>query len=258
MFPLTHAYAIGRLVVEAGPLHLLGAIFPDAVLVNGLRWEQTHQAGAALHAYLAEHYPAGRPFAVGVISHGVSPQGLDYYGDQRYGPFERGYCFEEARPYAARVAAICRLPASMGLWKGHNFVEMALEWLLAQRDPALGRRVRQVLQEPAGLEELSPHLEAFFGPAGSPLGESLPAMLPFLALEPLTPQALAERYQRQVRLKHGVETIDVPAAAAMIEEIAAAIQPRCWAFLEDVLGRIAAMLQQEEWAAGPQDPTHTP
>lgn len=250
MFPLTHAYAIGRLVAKAGPLHLLGAIFPDAVLVSGLGWEQTHRSGAALYDYLSACYPAGRPFAVGVISHGVSPHGLDYYGDQHYGPFERGYCFEEARPYAARVAAICRLPEDMGLWKGHNFVEMALEWLLAQREPTLGRCLQEVLRSPAGLAELAPHLEAFFGPARVPLAESLPGMLPFLALEPLTPQTLAERYQRQVHLKHGVEAIDVPGAAALIEEIALAIQPRCWAFLEDVLGQIGSMLRREGWTAG--------
>lgn len=249
MFPLTHAYVIGRLLPAAGPLHLLGAIFPDAVLTNGLRWEETHGSGAALYTYLAERWPAGCPFAVGVISHGVAPPGLDYYGDRRYGACERGYCFEEARPYAARVAAICRLPLSMGLWKGHNFVEMALEWLLAQQDPALGSRVQRALEEPAGLQELAPHLEAFFGPARIPLVESLPAMLPFLALEGLTPEILAERYERQVRLKHGVETIQVQEAAALIGEIAAAIQPRCWDFLEDVLSRIGDMLVREGWTA---------
>lgn len=247
MFPLTHAYAIGRLVPAAGPLHLLGALFPDAVLTSGLSWERTHRSGAALYAFLSERYPAGRPFAVGVISHGTAPPGLDYYGDQKYASFERGYAFEEARPYAARAAEICRLPEEMGWWKAHNFVEMALEWLLARRDPHLGKRVREALEHPAGLEELAPHLEAFFGPGKVAPGESLSAMLPFLALEPVTPETLAERYQRQVRLKHGVEAIHTAEAAALIEEIAAAIQPRCWAFLEDALGDIREMLHREGW-----------
>lgn len=248
MFPLTHAYAIGRLVPASGPLHLLGAIFPDAILTWGLPWERTHRAGAALYAFLDEHYPTGRPFAVGVISHGSVPPGLDYYGDEKYGPFERGYAFEEARPYASRAAEICDLPEEMGWWKAHNFVEMALEWLLAQREPTLGAKVREVLEHPAGLEELVPYLEAFFGRGRVGLRESLPGMLPFLALEPITPETLAERYERQVRLKHGVEAIHTAQAAALIEEIATAIQPRCWDFLEDVLGKIGEMLRQKGWA----------
>ncbi len=255
MFPLTHAYAIGRLVGSPGPLHILGAIFPDAVLTNGLSWEQTHRAGAALYSFLAGRAPAGLPFAVGVISHGVTPPGLDYYGDQQYGDSQRGYAFAEAGPYSERVATICRLPASMGLWKAHNFVEMAIEWLLAEQHPALGGEVQHALGTAAStttapgadLAALSPHVAAFFGRPGLDLGAGLAAMAPFLALERITPSSLSERYQRQVRLKHGVEAIDVTGAAALIEEVAAAIQPRCWSFLEDVLGRIAALLDQEGW-----------
>jgi len=236
MYPLTHAYAVGRLVRPAGRLHVLGAIFPDTVLINGLAWEQTHHAGADLYAFLAARCPTGLPFAVGVISHGCTPPGLDYYGDRKYAAFERGYAFEEARPYAARVAEICHLPASMGWWKAHNFVEMAIEWLLARQHPHLRRRVQQALADPVGLD--SP---------GAELVGSLPAMAPFLTLETVTPATLAERYQRQVRHRHGVCAIEVARAAALIEEIAGAIQPRCWAFLEDALGRIAATLEREAW-----------
>lgn len=247
MFPLTHAYAVGRLGPSAGPLHLLGAIFPDAVLVNGLDWEQAHRCGDALYAFLQERAPAGRPFAVGVIAHGIAPAGLDYYGDQKYGAFEKGYAFEEARPYADRVAAICHLPATMGWWKAHNFVEMALEWLIARQHPHLGTQVEQALAQAGDQAFLSPHLAAFFQHTGPDLIQSLPAMLPFLSLDSITPASLAERYQRQVRLKHGVEAIAVEAAAALIQEVAAAIQPRCWAFLEDVLARIGAMLERNRW-----------
>ena len=254
MFPLAHVYAIGRLVPGPGPLHVLGAIFPDAVLTNSLAWEQTHRSGAALYAFLRGREPAGLPFAVGMISHGCTPPGLDYYGDEQYGSFERGYSFEEARPYADRVAEVCRLPAEMGWWKAHNFVEMALEWLLARRDPSLGRQLHEAFATAAEgpdahppLARLVPCLAAFFGQDGDSLLHSLPAMAPFLAMGEMTPDILAERYQRQVRLKHGVEAIEVGGAAALIEEIAVAIQPRCWAFLEDVLAQIQAMLRQEGW-----------
>lgn len=238
---------MGRLVREAGPLHILGAIFPDAVLVNGLGWDQAHQSGAALYAFLHERAPAGLPFAVGVITHGVTPAGLDYYGDQKYGAFEKGYAFEEARSYTDRVVTICHLPASMGWWKAHNFVEMALEWLLAVRNPGLEAQVQNAFARATELSFLSPHLAAFFDREGLDLVQSLPAMLPFLALERVTPAFLAERYQRQVQIRHGVETIAVDQAAALIEEVAAAIQPRCWAFLEDVLGQMGVMLESEGW-----------
>jgi hypothetical protein len=247
LFPVTHAYAVGRLVPTAGLLHILGAIFPDAVLINGLSWDRAHRSGAALYAFLREQAPGGLPFAVGMMTHGVEPAGLDYYGDQKYGDSEKGYAFEEARPYAARVAAICHLPASMGWWKAHNFVEMAIEWLIARQRPEMGVQVRQALAQAEDLAFLSIPLSAFFGHDGSDLLLSLPAMVPFLALDPITPMVLAECYQRQVRLKHGVETIEVDQAAALIEEIAGAIQPGCWAFLDDALGKIGAMLKAAGW-----------
>jgi hypothetical protein len=270
LFPITHAYAVGRLVPAAGPLHILGAIFPDAAPLaltrlaraeaapggrcagdgrgangaptNGLTWDQAHRSGATLYAFLRERAPAGLPFAVGMITHGVMPAGLDYYGDQKYGDLEKGYAFEEARPYA-----ICHLPAAMGWWKGHNFVEMAIEWLIARQHPQLGTQVAQTLAQAREFAFLSAPLAAFFERDGLDLLRSLPAMVPFLALDRITPAALAERYQRQVQLKHGVEGIEVDQAAALIEEVAGAIQPRCWAFLQDVLEKIGAMLEAEGW-----------
>jgi len=275
LFPITHAYAVNQIVPSAGRLHILGAIFPDAAplalarraqahaapgdrhtgdgsgvegaLTNGLSWDQTHRSGATLYAFLRERAPAGLPFAVGMITHGVEPAGLDYYGDRKYGDFEKGYAFEEARPYATRVATICHLPETMGWWKAHNFVEMAIEWRIAQQQPDLGLHVQKTLLQAEDLEFLSPHLTAFFGQDGTDLLRSLPAMVPFLALDPITPATLAERYQRQMRQKHGVEAIEVEQAAALIEEIADAIQPHCWAFFEDALGKIQVMLETEGW-----------
>lgn len=247
MFPVTHVYVIERLIPSAGPLHRLGGVFPDAVLTNGLPWARTHCSGAELHAFLEAQFPAGLPFAVGVISHGCLPQGLDYYTDERYNTGKRGYAFQQAEPYAARVARICHLPSDMGLWKAHNFVEMAVEWLIVQQHPGLGKRLRAAFLEPSLFSELGPYLGRFYECDGEALLRSLPAMLPFLALEEASPVVLAERYQRQVRMKHGVDAIELPEAAALIEEIASAIQPSCWAFLEDVLERIARMLRQEGW-----------
>jgi hypothetical protein len=73
-------------------------------------------------------------------------------------------------------------------------------------------------------------------------------MAPFLALEPITPVTLAEHYQTQVRQRHGVESIEVDQAAALIEEVAEVIQPRYGDFMEDVLAKISAMLKSEGWA----------
>lgn len=245
MFPITHAAAVGRLVPAAGPLHILGAIFPDAVLINGLSWERAHRSGAALYAFMRTRAPAGLPFAFGMMTHGVEPAGLDYYGDHKYADFEKGYAFEEARPYAARVAAICHLPEQMGWWKAHNFVEMAIEWLIARQHPDLGPQVEDALTRAVEFSFLSAPLAVFFEQDGMDLLRSLTAMTPFLALSPITPATLAERYQLQIRQKHSVEAIEVDQAAALIEEIAGAIQPRCWDFWEDVLGRMGEMLEVE-------------
>ncbi len=247
MFPATHVYVIERLVPSAGPLHRLGAVFPDAVLTNGLPWARTHRSGAGLYAFLAQEAPEALPFAVGVISHGCLPPGLDYYTDEQYGTGQKGYAFQQAEPYAARVARICRLPAAMGLWKAHNFVEMAVEWLIVQQNPGLGERIREAFQDVSLLVTLADPLGRYYECDGEALVHSLPAMLPFLALEQANPQVLAERYQRQVQLKHGVEAIELREAAGLIEEIAVAIQPGCWTFLEDVLGRIGDTLRQEGW-----------
>ncbi len=249
IFSLMHQFFASRILGELSAEARLGALFPDNGLLIGGDRNATHGSGARLYS-LAEGLAPGEDrrkladFARGSLTHGVEPPALDYYSDETYRGLERGYSFELARPYAERVAEICRLPTELGWWKAHNFVEMGTELVLARLWPELGSAASRLLADPEPLrgmvDLISQELEL-----GSPefILESFPRMLPFLVLEEVTPERLAVAYERQVRHRHDVKEIDLAAAAELLEECAADVGASFEEFLAYVEPRVAELME---------------
>lgn len=127
MFPLTHVHFAQMVFPEVNDLIVLGSIFPDTTVGNSLTYNQTHRQGERLYQYVKRKDPDFLPFVEGILTHGVEPGGLDYFGDEKYLDFEKGYCFEKARPIIDSTISVCNLPRRFGWWKAHNFIEMAIE-----------------------------------------------------------------------------------------------------------------------------------
>jgi hypothetical protein len=216
LFPYTHICFAGDVLGELNNEIVLGAVFPDTVIAGFLEHAQTHQQCGEIYRYFTE---AGlfNNFAAAAITHGTTPEGLDYYCDEKYLDFEKGYAFEMARPLVKKVVKCCRLPDRMGWWKAHNFVEMAAElWLYARRQEYHGYLARALDDRPL-IRALSRPLASFYGLSAAQMVESFPIYGECVLIAQVTPLDLAGKYGEQTARKHGIG-IDVPAAAEVIEE----------------------------------------
>ena len=220
MYPITHAWFARRVWGEPTDTTILGTMLPDTIIVSGLDWSLTHEPGFKVLAELASLGPSERDFAQGWLSHAVDPHGLDYFGDHDYPGTQRGYCFELALPYAGRAAEICGLPEDLGWWKAHNFVEMGIE-LLAARDWAEAAEACETALASAGRHDaIVERVSSMLGAHPDSIRRGYEGFACFLQFDDISAHGLARAYERQVRAKHGVGSIDRDGAAALIEECA--------------------------------------
>jgi len=216
MFPYAHICfardVLGRLNHEI----VLGAVFADTVIESPLTHEDTHRRAGELFAYLAG-LGRHRDFALGAVTHSVVPAGLDYYCDEKYLHYERGYAFETARPLVPRVISCCRLPEEMGWWKAHNFIEMSAELLIYRQRGEAYHLLRDALADQDRIAGLSKALSDFYQVPPVDLAASFPAYGSHILLDAVTPLTLAEKYNRQMVHKHDI-SIDITGAASLIDE----------------------------------------
>ncbi len=216
MFPYTHICFAGDIFGSLNDETVLGAVFPDTVIAGFLEHADTHRRCGDIYKYLAG---AGRftDFAAAAVTHGTVPEGLDYYCDEKYLDFERGYAFEMARPLVDKVIKYCRLPEKMGWWKAHNFIEMAAElWLYESRQEYRGYLAR-ALDNQNLIRDLAQLLAPFYGLTTAKMALSFPIYAECILLDEVTPMCLAGKYGEQTARKHGIK-VDVPGAANIIEE----------------------------------------
>jgi hypothetical protein len=231
VFPIAHVWLVERIVPEPTPAHRLGSVWPDMLFGSPLSHADSHQRGEPLLALARARQQAGLPgadefvaFVVGAVSHGSRPHGFDWYSDEGYGddPTARGYAFQRGRPLAAATAAACHLPADFGPWKAHNIVEMACERPLYAADPALADRFAAASADDALLDRVAAPLAEFYGQAAGALSACMRGFRQWWTA-PVSPEAQAAVYARQVTAKHGVPDPDVGALADLIERAGALI-----------------------------------
>ena len=216
MFPYTHICFAKDVLGDLNSEMVLGAIFPDTVIAGFVEHSDTHQQCGELHRYFTR-LGIFEEFATAAVTHGTCPQGLDYYCDEKYRDYAKGYAFEMARPLVNKVVKCCQLPEKMGWWKAHNFIEMASElWLYQHRQDCHGFLAR-ALDDKDLILALSEVLAPFYDISTVKMVMSFPIYGQYILTEEITPLKLAEKYSLQTTKKHGI-TIDVPGAATVIEE----------------------------------------
>ncbi|MFZ5640400.1 MAG: hypothetical protein ACOY4Q_06890 [Bacillota bacterium] len=240
MFPYTHICfardVLGRLNHEI----VLGAVFADTVICSPLAHEDTHRRAGELFTYLAG-LGRHRDFALGALTHSVVPAGLDYYCDEKYLDYERGYAFETARPLVPRVISCCRLPEQMGWWKAHNFIEMSTELHFYRHHNESYHLLRDALAEEELISRLSKVLAGFYGVPAADLAKSFPAYGSYVLLDEVSTRTLAEKYNRQMEHKHDI-SIDVTGAAGLIEKGLSLIKMSLPEFWRHCTGQVKKLL----------------
>ncbi|PKM79826.1 MAG: hypothetical protein CVU89_16540 [Firmicutes bacterium HGW-Firmicutes-14] len=244
MFPYTHICFAADVLGELNSEIILGAVFPDTVIAGFLEHKDTHRQSGAIYNYLKRIglFPG---FAEGVVTHGTMPEGLDYFCDEKYLNYKHGYAFEMAVPLVDKVVECCRLPESMGLWKAHNFIEMAADVWLYNRRGEFRSCLEQALDSRDLILAISQVLAPFYNISVSKLAMSFPVYGEFVLLGEVTPTEMAKKYGKQTARKHGID-IDVPGAAAVIEDAVEIVDRSFPEFIrgcEDKVGHLVSDLR---------------
>lgn len=199
----------------------LGSLFPDMVISASLNHTRAHSMGRELFNLLSNNRELA-DFARGAVSHGISPCGLDYFGDEKYPGYERGYCFEKGRALVKETIEACNIPPQMGWWKAHNIVEMAIELRVSALD-TYGRTIRRALNNVQLIDKLGDLLAVLTGNSAGHLKSRIAGFSGYIEVYRATPLSLANKYRIQMFARHRIN-INTAKVARLIESAAEQVE----------------------------------
>lgn len=161
-------------------------------------------------------------FARGVITHGISPKGLDYFGDEKYPGCERGYCFEKGRNLVEQTIEACNIPPEMGWWKAHNIVEMGIELRISNNGP-YGQIIRRAFNNYQLIDQIGYILASLTGYNRQRLKSRIAGFPNYIEVFKATPQSLANKYRIQMFARHRIN-INTAQVARLIEYAAEQVE----------------------------------
>jgi|GEM_PF-1227765 len=133
MFGLTHAYISTRVLDNIDDKVLLGSIAPDFVWNDTLikKRANIHANAKEFFLYVKNTYPDELLFAKGVVLHSDTTGGVDLYSDDP----KKGYAFINGKVLSHDIEILFGIDSERALDFSHNFVEAALDILLADNKP---------------------------------------------------------------------------------------------------------------------------
>jgi hypothetical protein len=220
LYPQTHVYFAETVLGKKEDAVSLGSVLPDMIIGRCFSHYEAHSKGVEIYEFLKK-YNSLLDFGKAVLTHGFTPQGLDYYGDEKYLDFEKGYCFEKARPFIAKTVEACNIPQEMGWWKAHNIVEMGVE-LLVSSSGRYSEQIKSAFANRCLISEVDEMFHCLWREKKLDFTARVERFANFVELEKATVESLAEKYRVQMRVKHQVE-IDVKKVARLIDRAAESV-----------------------------------
>lgn len=233
MYPLSHIYVSYCALNHMDPPTALGSVLPDILVGTGIAWRKAHRATEApFQKHLLS--PALR---LGAALHGIDLPGLDYFSDISYRN-SKGYAYQKAVLIEKDVVELGVQP-DHAAWRGHNFIEMAIEITLSQQFPHLWQYLFEA-QNGAHLlcqvEELARALEATHP-------EKVPQVLQrFLDIQGKE-DALARDYATKLNNFYAL-SIEPAACKAIIAKSLDIIEADYQTFLTEAIAAIRQVLTQ--------------
>lgn len=238
MYPLSHLYVSLRVMETINPSLALGSILPDMLVGAGLEWDNAHRV---FQNPLSAPEAASLPLMVGASLHGIGLPGLDYYSDISFEQGE-GYAFQKAVFIEEDIANLGVNP-DHAIWRGHNFVEMAIEIELHQNHQELWSYLDQASKDNRLLNEvndLSKSLEA-------PRPHITPLVLErFLAIRG-EKRTLTKDYADKLNQIYSL-SIEPKEIEGIVNKAFSFIQEDYEDFLEKAIGKIKISLEQSPLA----------
>jgi len=233
MYPLSHIYVSYCALNQMDPPTALGSVLPDILVGTGIPWRKAHRSTEApFQQYLIS--PALR---LGAALHGIDLPGLDYFSDISYRN-GKGYAYQKATFIEKDVIALGVQPEHAA-WRGHNFIEMAMEIKLSRQHPQLWQYLEEA-QNGTNLlgqvEELARALEATYP-------ERVPQVLQrFLTIRGKE-EALARDYANKLNNFYSL-SIDPAACQTIIAKCLDIIEADCQSFLSEAIDALRQGLAQ--------------
>jgi len=254
VFPIIHTLFAKELIEShlAGSLKrqrqesrliLLGSVLPDIMAAMGSNRNFGHTMGEAFFDYCLGKSSSSIWAALGVISHGIEPFGVDYYADEHWADKGNGWCFLLCEPYVPKVVEYCSLPENFGLWKAHNFVEMSAELTIARQMPEVAGYLLEALDNEAALSVLAEDLHHFTGIKHQVVADTFMSMKRVFALEQVDAPNLAERYARQLQRNYQIQGSNTGKMAGLIEEMRTDLEAPFWLWYAITKGAVKQTLQ---------------
>ena len=217
MYCQTHLYFAERVLRKQSDVITLGCILPDMIIGGEINHYEAHCIGFSLYEFLPQN---GTPLDLiqAVSTHGFKPKGLDYYGDEKYRDFERGYCFEKARSITERTVDACNIPREMGWWKAHNVIEMGVETIVSRQGNYYDR-LGSALNNKTLIKDVDELLGQVCGNRSLDFIVRAERFSGFVEKERSTAKSLANKFSKQMRIRHDV-IIDLDKMAHLIDDAA--------------------------------------
>lgn len=229
LYPQTHVYFSETVLGKQADAISLGSILPDMLIGRHFNHYEAHSQGVDIYNFLKKHRSL-LDFGKAVLTHGFIPKGLDYYGDEKYLDFEKGYCFEKARPFILKTVEACNIPPEMGWWKAHNIIEMGVE-LLVSSSGNYSERIQSALTNHCLISEVNEMLQAVWEEIDLKFVTRVERFTGYIELNKANAESLAQKYQIQMQFKHKVE-IDTKKVARLIDRAAESVNDDSQAFFD--------------------------
>ena len=242
MFPLVHYFVNSQIKDSVPPLMALGGIFPDIASAAGINRGAAHCMGRSLYYWCRDNAPEMIPLAKGVISHGIDPHCVDYYADEYWPGYPKGWCFLHGEKYMARVAEATGLPQHLIWWKAHNFIEMGCELITDRDHPKIKDDLLAAVNDASAIREAAACLAAYSGIPEERFVTAFAKVPHIFAIREISAEQLATRQCRGFFIRHRVTHADPPAIAALIHQISGEIEPLYYPFFYEVIGKTKRVL----------------
>lgn len=237
MYPQTHVYFAHQVLEKMSDAIALGSLFPDMLTGGSLSHQKAHTLGLQLLETFRDQ-PELSDFARAVITHGIEPGGLDYYGDEKYLDCQKGYCFEKALPLVEATTKACNLPPEMGWWKAHNIIEMGIELRISTSGP-YWEILQQAFRNENLIMRLGQEIAFITGIGPQELLNRIRRFPRYIVTHRATSFALANKFQVQMHARHGIE-ININAVTGLIELSSCHVESD----LDDFFGQVNTLVRQ--------------
>lgn len=242
MFPLTHLYAAKTILGYENARTALGALFPDYGTYLGLGRNLCHEMGVDMYHYARERDVSHLDFTLGVLIHGTALPGIDYYADEEYHGVRPGFCFQKGQAIAGEVAAACKLPSHMALWKTHNIIELGFDIVTERRCSRIAKTLIAALPV-EGQPFCSDFLSDYLNLPNERLREMFTVVSGFYGLDGTDIDGMAEKFIASLERRHNIIGCNRDYLVELINKAAEIVDPLYDDFMAETAREIKAKLQ---------------